>query len=153
MAVTPRETEAQRDLPHPEYHTTAPVSHSDILLTPGFQSSPCSRQDAQPSPQHRVCMGTYGLCWSWCLTTGRYLDNSQGWRHPSLVRAGPPNQKVEPPASPGPASPLRLPQLPSGSHQLRLWPRVCGVRGSRKNSRRDRQLPAGLASSQRGGQF
>lgn len=42
-------------------------------------------------------MGTNGSLWSWCLTTGRSLDNSQGWRHLSLVRSGPPNQKVEPP--------------------------------------------------------
>lgn len=30
--VTPRETEAQRDFPDPEYHTTVLVSHPDILL-------------------------------------------------------------------------------------------------------------------------
>lgn len=33
VTVTPRETEAQSNLPHPEYYTTVLASHPDILLS------------------------------------------------------------------------------------------------------------------------
>lgn len=142
----------------PECHTgrvlpSMLVGHPDNLLTNDPETFPLLQPGHSPRPSTYCCVGTDGSLWGRCLTTGRYLDYSQGWRHLSLVRAGPPNQKVEPPASPGPVCPLRPPQLPSGSHQLCLWPRVCGVRGSRKNSRRGRQLPTGLAWPQQGGQF
>lgn len=94
------------------------MGHPDNLLTNDPETFPLLQPGHSPGPSTYCCVGTDGSLWGRCLTTGRYLDYSQDWRHLSLVRAGPPNQKVEPPASPGPACPLRPPQLPSGSHQL-----------------------------------
>lgn len=90
------------------------VGHPDNLLTNDPETFPLLQPGHSPRPSRYCCLGTDGSLWGRCLTTGRYLDNSQGWRHLSLVRAGPPKPE-------GGAPSLTRPCLPSQAAPASIW--------------------------------
>ena len=108
--------------------------------------APALSLQVSPAQRPGAPTGAQGVaCWEDTWASARPgLTLQQAEQGPSMGRGSP---------QPHPARTVLggLPQLPSGSHQLCPWPRACGVRGRRKNSRRARLLPTGLAPPQLGG--